>query len=242
MNKTNWLRSLALATLALLGAPANAAGPRLDIFDIALGSSIAELPAGFREAACGTNGGPPSIKLADFAAFATCPPEKSGLHEVYFRYDDRQEYVARALEQSLDIARFGGTQAYDFPVIASVLVDDDGVIRGKRLVSDPRPGSATNRPRYEFWTLGNLLRHQFGGDWNCVQLDNTGIQPVGTFLVNTECRLADDTAEIRIEQRYFRKRGQDFQTPGTRAFQPNAFESTTRFEQMLPDPETAAKG
>jgi hypothetical protein len=50
---------------------------------------------GFGELACGSNGGPPRAAIEDFADFAKCRPEPSGLHEVYLRFDDEEEYVGR---------------------------------------------------------------------------------------------------------------------------------------------------
>ncbi|HTM78037.1 MAG TPA: hypothetical protein VL133_10460 [Devosia sp.] len=230
MVKSYWI---GLALTALFALPALAQAPRLEIWDIALGTPVAEIPAGFVDYACGTNGGPPSRKLAGFADFATCRAEKSGLHEVYFRYDDEQEYIARALEQQRDVVRFGGTVAYDFPVLVSLLIDDSGMVQGKRILSDARPAFKTNRARYEFWTLGNLLRNQFTGDWACAQLEPAaGEEPVGTFLIKSDCTLVGDDGRVRIEQRYLHKRGQTFVDPLTKRYQPDAFESTTRFEQV----------
>ena len=90
---------LALAAIFCLAVPVHAAEPRAEIWDIPLGIAVGEITADFADLACGSNGGPPSRRLASFADFATCRPEKSGLHEVYFRYDDEQEYIARSLEQ-----------------------------------------------------------------------------------------------------------------------------------------------
>lgn len=226
------IASLVLA-LALLCQPALAADKRPDIWDIPLGAAVADLPAGFVDFACGTNGGPPSRKLAGFADFATCRPEKSGLHEVYFRYDDTAEFVARALEQANDVKRFGGTTAYDFPVTVSLLIDDAGLVQGKRIVSDARPANATDRPRFEFWTLGNLLRNGFAGDWTCVKHDlGAGEQPVGTYFIKQDCTLAASDSTLSIAQSYLQKRGQSFIDPLTQHYRPNDFESLTRFEQL----------
>ena len=67
------------------------------------------IPDEYVNYACGTNGGPPSRPLPNFAAFKTCKPDADGLHEVYFEYDDEQEYVARAMQNRDGIMRYGGT-------------------------------------------------------------------------------------------------------------------------------------
>ena len=71
---------------------------RFTIWDIHLGEDASAIPDEYVNYACGTNGGPPSRKLPNFAAFKTCKPGADGLHEVYFEYDDELEYVARALD------------------------------------------------------------------------------------------------------------------------------------------------
>src|SRR5215467_13716150 len=71
---------------------------RLNVWDIHLDDAASAIPDGFINYACGTNGGPPSIPLANFTEFKKCRPEGNGLHEVYFEYDDELEYWARALD------------------------------------------------------------------------------------------------------------------------------------------------
>ena len=111
---------------------------RLTIWDIHLGEDASAIPDAYVNYACGTNGGPPSRKLPNFAAFKTCKPAADGLHEVYFEYDDELEYVARALDNESQIRKYAGTTVYEFPVVASLLIDDAGVVRGERMATDPR--------------------------------------------------------------------------------------------------------
>src|ERR1700681_4814672 len=75
------------------------------IWDIKLGTPVAALPLEqFVDPACGNNGGPPSRVLASFKDFALCPVDKAtGLHEVWFRYEDELEYVARARRSEIMI-------------------------------------------------------------------------------------------------------------------------------------------
>jgi len=89
MHRHSWLLAAALAVgLGLGGARAQELATK--IWDIKLGTPIAALPLEqFVDPACGTNGGPPSRVLAGFADFALCPLDKAtGLHEIWFRYDD----------------------------------------------------------------------------------------------------------------------------------------------------------
>src|SRR5271154_2173686 len=88
---------------------------RLEVWDLRLGTAAQALPDAYDEYACGTNGGPPSIPLAGWREFRRCRPERSGLREVYFRYDDELEYWAKANDFGTEIARYSGTKVYDFP-------------------------------------------------------------------------------------------------------------------------------
>jgi hypothetical protein len=62
---------------------------RPTIENVQLGAPVSALPEEeFVDPACGTNGGPPGLRLDGFEQFARCRAEASGLHEVWFRYDD----------------------------------------------------------------------------------------------------------------------------------------------------------
>ena len=96
----------------------------------------------FGEFACGSNGGPPRQRLLDWSEFGKCRPEELGLHEVYVRFDDFDEYVGKATDNPVTLGRTG-TRVAGHPVILSALFDSGGVLRGLRFVSDPRgdPGA-----------------------------------------------------------------------------------------------------
>src|SRR5882757_2323618 len=83
-----------LAWIAICPAAwAQSSQHRTDIWDLKLGTPAKDLPEeAFIDFACGTMGGPPSLLIGGFVDFARCAPEKSGLHEVEFRYDDELEY------------------------------------------------------------------------------------------------------------------------------------------------------
>ena len=110
--------------------------PAFTIWDVPLGKAVSAVPdSDAAIIACGTNGGPISIKLKSFADWAQCTPEASGLREVVFTYDDEQDYIARALELEFR-ALAGGTSVYAHPVVVSILVDDKGISQGIRIVTD----------------------------------------------------------------------------------------------------------
>src|SRR5450631_1012031 len=135
---------------------------RSTIWDLVLGAQVAAQPPPqqFQAFACGSNGGSPRAPLTGWADFKRCPAEPGGLHEVYFEYDDEIEYIARAHDNDREISRWAGTHEVMFPVIASALFDDSGILQGIRLVTDPRPDhrnditEADRKKREESYLLG----------------------------------------------------------------------------------------
>ncbi len=203
---------------------------RLNVWDIHIGATAAAIPDGFINYACGTGGGPPSIPLANFTEFKKCRPDANGLHEVYFEYDDELEYWARALDLKEETKMYAGTTAYEFPVVALVLFDDSGVARGLRLVTDPR--QQLSRERNEFWIMADFIRHRFGDDgWECKDVPpDEGEHAVGSFFIKNHCVKTANGLHLVLEQRYFRKKGQQSVDPETGRSRPEDYESATRFE------------
>src|SRR5215467_16086394 len=111
---------------------------RTEIWDLKLGTPVAQLPDGFVDYACGTNGGPPSLPIMGFRDFRRCRAEASGLREVYFRYDDELEYWAKANNLLPQMEQYAGTRTYGFPITVSALIDEQATLRGIRVVAIPR--------------------------------------------------------------------------------------------------------
>jgi hypothetical protein len=195
-----------------------------------MGEAASEIPDGFVNYACGTDGGPPSIPLANFTEFRKCRADANGHHEVYFEYDDELEYWARALDLKAEIKMYAGTTAYEFPVVASVLFDDAGLARGERLVTDPR--QQLSRDRNEFWILADFIRHRFGDDgWECKDLaPDEGETSAGSNFIKNHCEKTLGGLHFVLEQRYFQKKGQQFLDPYTGKPRAEDYESATRFE------------
>jgi hypothetical protein len=150
---------------------------------------------------------------------------------VYFRYNDEGEYVARALEQAHDIERLRGTRVYGFDVMTSALLDGAGVLRGIRVVTDPRgvePGT-----RNDHWRLGALLMRHFGEtDWDCQELPLAERETaITSFFVKRRCTKLTADASLKVEQDYYHRSGEGF-TDEFGKVQPTYFVSTSRFELM----------
>jgi hypothetical protein len=217
-------------------APATAAAiaqdrpARLEIWDIALGTRVEQLPDEFVDHACGTNGGPPSLPLNGFAEFRRCRAEASGLREVYFRYDDELEYWAKANDIADQMEEFTGTKTYGFPVIVSLLIDAAGVVDGIRIVSDPRDSSQN---RDEAYFLRNFLTARLGRDrWQCEDLPlENGETSVDGVFVKQDCRKEIDAMTgATLATRYLRKPGQSRIDPRTGRETAGQYESMVRFE------------
>jgi len=212
------------------GGAASSVIPSFTIWDVKLGQPVSAIPdADIVNVACGTNGGPPSLLLKNFTEFAKCPAEPSGLHEVRFEYDDEQAYVAKALELEYRFLQ-AGTSVYAHPVIISVLVDDKGIAQGIRIVTDDH---ASIRDRRGAASLEQNLKARFG-DWKlaCQQVPPAdGEQPLGATFVHDVCTGADASgANLRLEARYMRLKGEVGIDPTTQKVQRGDFASSTRFE------------
>ena len=215
--------------------------PGYTIWDIRFGEPITQIPeTEVALIACGTNGGPPSAPLKSFSEFARCASEASGLHEVYFTSDDEQDYLAKAREEEYRVLQ-GGTSIYAHPVIFSVLIDDAGLARGIRIVTDD---NASNRDRRVAVTLSRNLKSRFGR-WaqTCDNLEPTdGQEPVGKIFIHEICTAdsPEGDSTMRLEATYFRKKGQESINLESQTINKNYFQSATRLEvvQKPYEPDT----
>ncbi|HEY2227036.1 MAG TPA: hypothetical protein VGI22_04710 [Xanthobacteraceae bacterium] len=200
------------------------------IWDIKLGTAVAALPLDqFVDPACGTNGGPPSRVLGSFADFALCPPDKAtGLHEVWFRYDDELEYVARARRSEIMIRLYQANVLGGQPIITSLLIDDAGLIQGYRIVNDPRAAGAT---RIEAYGLVELFKGMVAPGLDCVDLPpGPGERPIEDLFVKQSCEVKADGQVTKIEARRYYRPGQFLINPNDNRMTENEFESSARLE------------
>ena len=201
-----------------------------DVLSLKLGSGAGEQPGPFREFACGTDGGPPARPLSSFADFASCPPEAdTGLHEVAFRYDDEIEYYALAMNLQPIAERYHGTRFGSFPVIVSALMDDQGILRGYRVVTDDRVSIRERRVAY---SMAILARSRLKGEWTCEKLPLAdGETPIGRAYTKEDCIGTSAAGHSMILQsRDFHRRGQSAIDPHSGRVREGLYESTARLE------------
>ncbi len=222
------------AALALSAPPVLAqALERGEVWSLKLGAPIADQPIDFVDHACGSAGGPPSIPLGGWADFKRCRPEESGLREVYFRYDDEREYVARAHHSPAEVERYGGTKTYGFPIVVSALISEDAIVRGLRIVSDPR----YDANRDEAYVLKNFITARLGRDnWACEDLPmEEGETSVDGLYIKQRCaRTLEDGARATMWVRHLRKAGQARFDPRSGKQTKNQFESLVRLDLVQP--------
>ncbi len=152
----------------------------------------------FVDPACGTNGGPPARVLKSFAEFGQCARERTtGLHEVWFRYDDEMEYIARARRSDIMIRQYQANSLAGQPIITSLLIDDAGLLQGYRIVNDPR---VEGRTRVDAFGLADLFKGIAGLGLNCTSLPLAeGERPIDDWYAKEICEKSGDGRVVRIE-------------------------------------------
>jgi hypothetical protein len=226
------MRSAALALAMLfVGAGAAPAQSPAQIWDIKPGTPVGELPdEAFVDPACGTNGGPPGLQLGAFENFARCRAEASGLREIWFRYDDELEYIARAARDADAIARSNAMVVLGQPVILSLLVDPQGLVQGYRIITDPH---AEEELRMNAYSIAVAFKARFGTEgWACEDLaPGAGETPIAGVFVKERCRKTAGQ-NVVVESRYYYKPGQGLIDPNTGVPTVNQFESSARMEAV----------
>ena len=231
------------AQLALVAAVVLGAGPvvaqigtlreggRPQIWDVRIGGHVRELPlADFVDPACGTNGGPRGQLVESFENFVRCPRDTdTGLYEVWFSYDDELELIARAHHDETMINRFRANMLFNVPAILSLLVDDQGLVQGYRIISDTRaPPMIRMYAHNVARTLMGLARLDESTCINSPPVE--GERPFEGVLIKQLCRQMIDGRRVTIEARAFLKAGQNLIDPFTQQPHPNAFESFSSLE------------
>jgi hypothetical protein len=225
------LRGLSAATLALLLiGPDALAQARPKIWDMTFGTLVADLPdEEFVDPACGTNGGPPGLRLAGFEEFEKCRAEATGLREIWFRYDDEEEFIARAVRNPDAVARANTMVMLGQPIMLSLLADRAGRLQGYRIFTDPR---AEPDLRKDAYLIGNAFKARYGNDgWGCQdEPQAAGETALEGIFIKQRCRKLADGHQVTIESRHYYKPGQALVDPNSGASTVNQFESSARIE------------
>lgn len=242
-----WIRAAALAVALVVPAAAGAQNATdqaglyaPSVWNLKLHDQASALRTEeFINFGCGTNGGPPALPLARWSDYAKCPRNPdTGLREVYFQYDDEPEFWAKAHGLDTQISLYQYTSAYAVPVIASALFDDEGFLRGIRLVTDPRVPAEL---RENASSLAGYLYARYGDDgWSCEELPRAeGETEYRGVYLKRQCHKTADGLNLVLEVRQYRKTGQTTVDPITRLTTTGQFEISTRFEFIDTSPITS---
>ncbi len=184
---------VAVSGAVLVAVPAGAG----DIREFTTGLTVDELPSeGYVGFACGTNGGRPEGVIAGWSAFAECPADAEGLHEVAFEYDDK----------AVEYEELEGTQIAGHEVLLSLLFSGDGVVEGIRVFTHP---FARLYHKRRARILATAVRARFGpGGWNCRRLEPAvGEGPVGGVFLKENCVKDLGGRVIDMTARFYRRYG-----------------------------------
>jgi hypothetical protein len=224
--------SSALALILAVSAsnPASTQQPPPRIWDVQLPSPVGDLPdEEFVDPACGTNGGPPGLAIGTFERFERCRPEASGLREIWFRYDDEWEFIARAARDPDAIARNNAMIVLGQPVTLSLLIDRAGLVQGYRIFTDPR---AEEEVRSGAYAVAVAFKARFGAQgWTCNDTPPAeGETPILGIFVKERCEKVEDGQALTVESRHYYKPGQATLDPNTGLPTINQFESSARLQ------------
>ena len=226
---------LALIFAYALASTASAQQPPPRIWDVQFPSPIGDLPEEeFVDPACGTNGGPPGLSIGTFERFERCRAEASGLREIWFRYDDEWEFVARAARDPDAIARNNAMVVLGQPVTLSLLIDRAGLVQGYRIFTDPR---AEEEVRSGAYGVAIAFKARFGTEgWTCNNFPPTeGESPILGLFVKERCEKLADGQAITVESRHYYKPGQALLDANTGLPTVNQFESSARLQVIRVD-------
>ena len=241
MRLASQVQAWAVVIATLMSACGAMAQGAKRIWDVRLGMHVGSLPLkDFVEPGCGNRGGPRGLPLASFGDFMQCRMEPGGLREVWFAYDDTDEFIGLAHRDPIHRVT---TSLLDQPVVLSVLIDESGFVRGYRVITDTRAPADLRLHAHE---VAIHFKARFSLDAHCEDLaPEAGESPMDGSFVKERCELEQGGRRITSEARLYYRAGQQFLDPNTGLPMANAFESSARLEVLQvdrsqSDPVTAA--
>jgi hypothetical protein len=191
----SWLRSALLAAFLLLTALQQVAAQDFsdnDLRDIHIGGKVADLPsAGYIDFSCPAD---PKAKPAGWSSWRDCPAGPDGLRQLHFGFDP-------AMSRE-------GTIVAGHPAVLTLLIDNEGLVAGLRIETDPKARPYLHKKAFLF---GLQVKARYGSDgWACKQADlATGEGPIGGIHVKERCTKTTQGRTLTIERNLFREAGQD---------------------------------
>jgi hypothetical protein len=172
-----------------------------DLRDLRVGMTVAELPAeGYTDFACGNDGAKPGMALGGWQEFGKCPTDAKGLHEVAFAFAPSP--LAKLGDQ------WEGTKVAGHPVIPSLLIDDQGLVQGLRIVTDPDARYYQKKAAFLF---GIRVMGRYGRDgWQCTEAKpGDGKEPIGGMFIDRRCEKIFHDRRLILDTELYRAAGQE---------------------------------
>lgn len=191
-----WLGGLWLLAATPLAAAENPEAG--DLRDLKVGIPVNQLPGkGYASFACGHDGAPPGEALTGWQDFARCPADAAGLHEVAFSFDDTADPWATIND------RWRGTKVAGHPVIASLLIDGQGLVQGMRMVTDPESPPYLRKKAFLFPIR---IMGRYGRDgWQCADRPPAeGRQEIGGMYIDRHCEKTFHDRQLSIDTALYR--------------------------------------
>jgi hypothetical protein len=163
-----------------------------DLRDLRIGGEVADLPAaGYVDFSCPADA---NATPAGWPAWRDCPAGPDGLHALHFGFDPAT---------SRD-----GTVVAGHPAVLTALIDNDGIVAGLKIDTDPKTRLYLRKKAFLF---GPQVEDRYGPDgWTCTQSDlAAGEESVGGVHVKEKCTKTTRGRAITIERNLFRKAGQN---------------------------------
>lgn len=176
-----------------------------DLRDLRVGMRAAELPTeGYVNFACAAERGEAGAPIDGWTDYASCTTNDAGLHQVVFEYDEDANPWAAVSDL------YEGTQVAGHPVVPSLLIDDQGIVRGIRIVTDP------NAPLYfkkKAFLLYLRVMGRYGKDgWDCVEREPAeGRRPIGGMYIDRHCEKRFHDRQLIMDTDLYRAAGQEGQ-------------------------------
>ena len=135
-----------------------------------------------------------NAKPAGWSAWRDCPAGPDGLHALHFGFDPAT---------SRD-----GTIVAGHPVVLTALIDNDGIVAGLKIDTDPKTRLYLRKKAFLF---GPQVKARYGSDsWTCTEADlAAGEESVGGVHVKEKCTKTTQGRALTIERSLYRKAGQD---------------------------------
>lgn len=176
-----------------------------DLRNLSVGTQVDDLPKErFVNFACGADGGEPTTPLSGWQDFQQCPAGKDGLHEVAFEYAEDNPWAKVS-------DKWEGTKVAGHPVQPSLLITEDGTVKGIRIVTNGRRIYLKKKA----YLLPIRIMGRYGRDgWDCRDAEpSDGKTAIGGMFIDRHCEKAFHDRHLVMEVALYRtaeQEGQDF--------------------------------